>query len=40
MEQVIELSENTVEPVEDQQVVELSLDLLDKVGGGTISLLL
>jgi len=40
MEQVIELSDNTVEPVEDQQVVELPLDLLDKIGGGTISLLL
>jgi len=38
MEQVIEVTETTVEPVEEQQIIELSLDLLDKVGGGTISL--
>jgi hypothetical protein len=33
---VIEISEDREEAVEDQQVIELPLHLLDKVGGGGI----
>ncbi|SPJ17577.1 hypothetical protein SBBP2_350006 [Burkholderiales bacterium] len=36
MEQIIEISDERVEAVEDQQLVELPVDLLDKVGGGVI----
>lgn len=38
MEQLVDFSETVVEPVEDQNIVELPLDVLDKIGGGTISL--
>jgi len=37
MEQVIEISEETVE---EQQVIELSTELLSQVGGGTVGLTL
>ena len=35
MEQVLEISEDRVEAVEEQQVIELPTDLLGQVGGGT-----
>jgi len=38
MEQIVEISDNGVEAVEDQQVIELPVDLLDKVGGGCVGL--
>lgn len=34
MEQLLEISEDRVEAVEDEQVIELPAYLLDKVGGG------
>jgi len=34
MEQVIEVTEDREEAVEEQQVIELSTDLLGQVGGG------
>lgn len=41
MEQnVVEVSEDRVETVEDQQIVEVPLHLLDKVGGGVAGFLL
>ena len=36
MEQVVEISTENVEAVEEQQVTELSKDLLDKIGGGIL----
>jgi hypothetical protein len=38
MEQIIEISDDRLEAVEDQQIVELPVDLLDKVGGGIAGL--
>jgi hypothetical protein len=40
MEQVLEVSEDRVEAVEEQQVTELSTELLGQVGGGTSALTL
>jgi len=34
MDQVLEVSQDQVEAVEEQQVVELPTDLFDQVGGG------
>jgi hypothetical protein len=36
MDQVLEISEDRVDAVEEQQVIDLPTDLLDHVGGGTI----
>jgi hypothetical protein len=36
MEQVLEITEDRIEADDEQQVIELSTDLLDKVGGGAI----
>jgi len=36
MDLVLEISQDRVEAVEEQQVIELPLDLLDQVGGGNI----
>jgi hypothetical protein len=35
-QELLEISEDRVEAVEDQQVIELPAYLLDKVGGGGI----
>ena len=35
MEQVLEIVEDRIEADDEQQVVELSLDLLGQIGGGT-----
>ena len=35
MDQVLEVTEERAEAVEEQQVIELSTDLLCQVGGGT-----
>jgi hypothetical protein len=35
MEQVLEITEDRIEADDEQQVVELSTDLLGQVGGGT-----
>jgi len=35
MEQVLEVTEDREEAVQEQQVIELSADLLGQVGGGT-----
>jgi len=35
MDKVLEISEEQVETVEEQQVLELPVDLLGQVGGGT-----
>ena len=35
MEQVLEIVEDRVEADDEQQVIELSTDLLGQVGGGT-----
>jgi|PeaSoiMetatran63_FD_contig_51_1502259_length_447_multi_18_in_0_out_0_2 hypothetical protein len=36
MEQILEISEDRAEAVEDEQVVELPVYLLDKIGGGGV----
>lgn len=36
MEQVVEISTDAEKAVEEQQLIDLSQDLLDKVGGGII----
>jgi hypothetical protein len=38
MEQAIEFSDDRLEAVVDQQLIELPVDLLDKVGGGIAGL--
>jgi hypothetical protein len=35
MEQVLEITEDRIEADDEQQVVELSTDLLGQIGGGT-----
>jgi hypothetical protein len=40
MDQVLEISEDRVEAVETQEVIELSTDFLSQVGGGTIGTIL
>jgi hypothetical protein len=38
MEQIVEISDERLESVEDKPVIELPIDLLDKVGGGIAGL--
>ena len=38
MEQAIEISDDRLEAVDDQQLIELPVDLLGKVGGGIAGL--
>jgi hypothetical protein len=40
MEQVLEVAEDRIEADDEQQVVELSIELLAQVGGGNIDLTL
>jgi hypothetical protein len=40
MEQIIEMSETNVNVAEEQQVVELPVNLLEKVGGGIAGIFL
>jgi hypothetical protein len=40
MEQVLEVTEDRIEADEEQQVVELSKDLLGQVGGGATGVIL
>ncbi len=35
MEQVLEVTEDRIEAVEEQQVVELPTEMLGQIGGGT-----
>ncbi len=38
MEQIVEISDDRLDFVEDKEVIELPVDLLDKVGGGIAGL--
>jgi hypothetical protein len=38
MEQVLEITDDRIEADDEQQVIELSTDLLGQVGGGTVGL--
>ncbi len=40
MDQVLEISEERVEVVEEQQVIELSTEVLGQVGGGNVGVTL
>ncbi len=40
MEQVLEITEDRIEADDEQQVVELSTDLLGQVGGGSTGVIL
>jgi hypothetical protein len=40
MEQVLEMTSDRIEADDEQQVIELSTDLLGQVGGGTIGTIL
>lgn len=40
MEQVLEMTSDCIEADDEQQVIELSTDLLGQVGGGTIGTIL
>ena len=40
MEQLLEITEDRIEADDEQQLIELSTDLLGQVGGGTTGVLL
>lgn len=40
LEQVLEVTEDRVEPIEEQEVIEISTEYLGQVGGGNVGVTL